>query len=78
MNEKICNYRNELYELKERQESLDYKIYEMRERSKKIERLLDERRNLEKEIAYLSMKINEITQKTKDQEELNKFEEGEE
>ena len=78
MNEKSRNYRNELYELKERQESLDYKIYEMRERSKKIERLLDERRNLEKEIAYLSMKINEITQKTKDQEELNKFEEGEE
>jgi len=78
MNDEVCNYRNELYELKERQESLDYKIYEMRERSKKIERLLDERRNLEKEIAYLSMKINEITQKTKDQEELSKFEEGEE
>ena len=78
MNEEIRNYRNELYELKERQESLDYKIYKIRERSKKIERLLDERRNLEKEIAYLSMKINEITQKTKDQEELNKFEEGEE
>ena len=42
MNEKSRNYRNELYELKERQESLDCKIYEMRERSKKIERLLDE------------------------------------
>ena len=78
MNEEIRNYRNELYELKERQESLDYKIYKIREGSKKIERLLDERRNLEKEIAYLSMKINEITQKMKDQEELNKFEEGEE
>tara|TARA_Y100001980_G_scaffold38151_1_gene14927 strand:- start:228 stop:464 length:237 start_codon:yes stop_codon:yes gene_type:complete len=78
MNEEICNYRNELYELKEQQESLDCKIYEMREKSKKIERLLDERRNLEREIAYFSMKIDEITQKTKDQEELNKFEEDEE
>ena len=78
MNKEICNYRNELYELKERQKVLDYKIYKMRERSKKIERLLDERGDLEKEIAYISMKINEITQKMKDQEELNKFEEGEE
>ena len=78
MNEEICNYRNELYDLKERQESLDYKIYKMREISKKMERLLDERRNLEKEIAYFSMKIDEITQKMKDQDELNKFEEGEE
>ena len=78
MNEEIRNYRNELYELKERQESLDYKIYKMREKNKKIERLLDERRNLEKEIAYFSMKIDEITQKMKDQEELNKFEEAEE
>tara|TARA_Y100001968_G_scaffold269928_1_gene260903 strand:- start:257 stop:493 length:237 start_codon:yes stop_codon:yes gene_type:complete len=78
MNDKVCNYRNELYELKEQREVLDYKIYEMRERSKKIESLLDERRNLEKEIAYLSMKINELAQKIKDQEELNKFQEGEE
>ena len=78
MNDKVCNYRNELYELKEQREVLDYKIYEMRERSKKIERLLDERRNLEKEIAYLSNLINEITQKMKDQEELNKFQGGEE
>ncbi len=78
MNDEVCNYRNDLYELKERRESLDYKIFEMRERSKKIERLLQERMNLEKEIAYLSMKIEEITQKMKDQEELNEFEEGEE
>jgi len=78
MNEKLCNYKNELYELKERRESLDCKIYEIRERSKKIERLLDERTYLEKQIAYLSMKIDEIAQKTKDQEELNKFEKGEE
>ena len=78
MNDKVCNYRNELYELKEKREVLDYKIYKMRERSKKMERLLDERRNLEKEIAYFSMKIDEITQKMKDQEELNKFEEAEE
>ena len=78
MNDKVCNYRNELYELKEQREVLDCKIYEMRERSKKIESLLDERRNLEKEIAYLSMKINELAQKIKDQEELNKFQEGEE
>ena len=78
MNEEICNYRNELYDLKERQESLDYKIYKMREISKKMERLLDEREDLEKEIAYFSMKIEGITQKMKDQEELNKFEEGEE
>ena len=78
MNDKVCNYRNELYELKEQREVLDCKIYEMRERSKKIERALDERTNLEKEIVYLSMKINELAQKIKDQEELNKFQEGEE
>ena len=78
MNDEVCDYRNELYELKERREVLDSKIFEIKERSKKIERLLQERMNLEKEINYLSVRIEEITQKMKYQEELNKFGEGEE
>ena len=78
MNGKINNYKNELYVLEEKREVLDCKIYEIREKSKEIERLLQERRNLEKEIHYLCNKINEISQKMKDQIELNEFQEGEE
>ncbi|HJM44380.1 MAG TPA: hypothetical protein QF644_00340 [Candidatus Poseidoniaceae archaeon] len=77
MNDEICDYRDKLYFLNERRESLDYKIYEINEISAKMKSLLRERGDLEKEIAYLSEKIDKITQKMNAQKELNEFE-GEE